>query len=171
MDAAHLPGTGMVMSGPATAESLRALLDDVVDPEIPVLTIADLGILRSVALGEDGRVVVTITPTYSGCPALDLIRRQIESILEGAGCDRYEVRTVFAPAWTTDWMTAAAKEKLAAYGIAPPGPASLPERGAVLCPRCAGAATRTISEYGSTACKALMVCERCGEPFDYFKEI
>ena len=159
------------MSVPATTEMLRALLDDVVDPEIPVLTIADLGILRSVTLEEDQRVVVEITPTYSGCPALDLIRRQIESILEGAGCERYEVRTVLAPAWTTDWMTAAAKEKLAAYGIAPPGPASLPERSAVLCPRCQAGATRIVSEFGSTACKALMVCEQCGEPFDYFKEI
>lgn len=159
------------MAAPATAESLRALLDDVVDPEIPVLTIADLGILRSVAVDPDGGVVVTITPTYSGCPAMDLIRRQIESILEGAGYDRIEVRTVFSPAWTTDWMTAAAKDKLAAYGIAPPGPTAVPERQPVLCPRCAASTTKTVSEFGSTACKALMVCEQCGEPFDYFKEI
>ena len=159
------------MADPAAAESLRTLLDDVVDPEIPVLTIGDLGILRSVALEEDGRVLVTITPTYSGCPAMDLIRRQIESILEAAGHDRHEVRTVFSPAWTTDWMTAGAKEKLVRYGIAPPGPAALPERDVVLCPRCNAASTRTVSEYGSTACKALMVCDACGEPFDYFKEI
>lgn len=159
------------MTAPATAESLRTLLDDIVDPEIPILTIADLGILRSVVVDADDTVVVTITPTYSGCPAMDLIRRQIESILEGAGCDRFEVRTVFSPAWTTDWMTVEAKEKLAAYGIAPPGPATMPERAPVLCPRCAAASTRTVSEYGSTACKALMVCDRCGEPFDYFKEI
>ena len=159
------------MAEPATAESVRALLDDVVDPEIPVLTIADLGILRSISVDPEGGVVVTITPTYSGCPALDLIRRQIESLLEGAGPDRVEVRTVYSPAWTTDWMTAAAKDKLASYGIAPPGPTALPERPPVLCPQCAAPDTRTISEYGSTACKALMVCEQCGEPFDYFKEI
>ena len=159
------------MAEPATAESVRALLDDVVDPEIPVLTIADLGILRSISVDPEGGVVVTITPTYSGCPALDLIRRQIESLLEGAGHDRVEVRTVYSPAWTTDWMTAAAKDKLASYGIAPPGPTASPERPPVRCPQCAAPDTKTVSEYGSTACKALMVCEQCGEPFDYFKEI
>ena len=159
------------MAAPATAESLRALLDDVLDPEIPVLTIADLGILRSVAIDPERGVVVTIPPTYSGCPAMDLIRRQIESILEGAGCDRFEVRTVFSPAWTTDWMTAEAKDKLASFGIAPPGPTALLERGPVLCPRCAASSTRTVSQFGSTACKARMVCDQCGEPFDYFKEI
>lgn len=132
------------------------------DPEIPVLTISDLGILREV--GMEGEVlVVTITPTYSGCPAMRQISDDIELALGKVGFDPVLVRTVHDPSWTTDWMTEAGKSKLAAFGIAPPGRE-------VLCPRCAANDSRMVARFGSTACKALMVCSSCGEPFDYFKE-
>jgi ring-1,2-phenylacetyl-CoA epoxidase subunit PaaD len=139
-----------------------AAVSCVVDPEIPALTIADMGILRDVTVVAD-RVVVTITPTYTGCPAMGAIRQDVERALEGAGLDG-EVRTVLAPAWTTDWMSDEAHAKLEATGIAPPGPTSR-------CPRCRAGSPRTVSEFGSTACKALMVCTACGEPFDLFKEL
>ena len=140
----------------------------VVDPEIPVLTIEDLGVLRGVSVEDDGTVVVTITPTYSGCPAMQLIEDQIAITLELEGVDQYRIDTVFSPAWTTDWMSNEAKKKLRSVGIAPPNKASGPE---VLCPRCSSDHTRTVSEFGSTACKALMVCDNCQEPFDFFKEL
>jgi ring-1,2-phenylacetyl-CoA epoxidase subunit PaaD len=141
----------------------------VVDPEIPVLSIVDIGILRDVAV-VDGTVVVTITPTYSGCPAMDVIADDVRLALGNAGFDAVEVRTVYAPAWTTDWMTEAGKRRLEEYGIAPPrSVAGVDEP--VLCPQCRSAQTRTISEFGSTACKALMVCSACREPFDRFKEL
>jgi ring-1,2-phenylacetyl-CoA epoxidase subunit PaaD len=152
---------------PGLLERVRAELDAVVDPEIPVLTIADLGVLRDVAV-EDGRLVVTITPTYSGCPAMDVIRADVAEALRRAGCIDAEVRTVLAPAWTTDWISEQGREKLAGFGIAPPR--RLPTA-PVLCPRCRSARTTTVSEFGSTACKALMVCASCGEPFDRFKEL
>jgi ring-1,2-phenylacetyl-CoA epoxidase subunit PaaD len=141
----------------------------VVDPEIPVLSIVDIGILRDVTI-EDGTVVVTITPTYSGCPAMDLIRDEVTAALDRAGFTDVEVRLVYAPAWTTDWMTEGGKRRLEEYGIAPPrwlGGEELP----TLCPRCRSSQTRTVSQFGSTACKALMVCSSCGEPFDRFKEL
>lgn len=147
----------------------RAALSHVTDPEIPVLTIDDLGILREVETDGD-RVTVTITPTYSGCPAMDVIRDDIRLALQAAGFEEVDIRTVFSPAWTTDWMSEAGRRKLAEFGIAPPHPATGSSRPAVLCVRCRGEA-RTISEFGSTACKALMVCTECGEPFDYFKEL
>lgn len=147
----------------------RVALAAVADPEIPVLTIEDLGIVRGVETDGD-RVKVTITPTYSGCPAMDVIRSDIEIALAAAGFDQIEIETVFAPAWTTDWMSEAGKQKLEAFGIAPPHPAGLAERPPVLCPRCRQEA-RTVSEFGSTACKALMVCNSCLEPFDYFKDL
>jgi ring-1,2-phenylacetyl-CoA epoxidase subunit PaaD len=149
----------------------------VVDPEVPVLTIADLGVLRSVAVNEDTpgpRVVVEITPTYSGCPAVDAIRDDIRSVLSAAGYEDVEVRTVLSPAWTTDWMSHEGKQKLAAYGIAPPtgtrpaGPVSLGL--GIRCPQCGSLHTRQLSRFGSTSCKALYVCQRCQEPFDYFKD-
>lgn len=149
--------------------TLDRLLDRVVDPEIPVLTIADLGILREVAVDEHGAVTVTITPTYSGCPALGVIEEDIRTTLADAGYDRVTVRTTLTPAWTTDWMNEDARRKLAEYGIAPPGEIAAPS--AVVCPQCAAGDVRLVSEFGSTACKALMVCERCGEPFDHFKEL
>jgi len=151
-------------------EQARAALDSVTDPEIPVLTIADLGVLRDVRL--DGDVVeVTITPTYSGCPAMNVIALDIETALAGLGPVR--VRTVLSPAWTTDWLAEDGRRKLLEYGIAPPPPAS--GRGALFgrpspaCPRCGSTATEMISAFGSTACKALHRCQTCREPFDAFK--
>ncbi len=150
-------------------DRVRAELERVVDPEIPVLTIADLGILRDVAVEAD-RVVVTITPTYSGCPAMDVIRADVAGALARAGCVDGEVRTVLAPAWTTDWMSVEGRRKLEAFGVAPPRhPPGHHE--SVLCPRCRSGRNHTVSEFGSTACKALMVCDSCGEPFDRFKEL
>jgi len=144
----------------------------VVDPEIPVLTIADLGVLRDVAV-NDGRVEVTITPTYSGCPAMNMITLEIELALEREGFRDSQVRTVLAPAWTTDWMSEEGRRKLSEYGIAPPQAASS-RRGLfgvehVRCPHCGSNETEVLSEFGSTSCKALWRCKECREPFDYFK--
>jgi ring-1,2-phenylacetyl-CoA epoxidase subunit PaaD len=153
-----------------TATTLDRVLGAVVDPEIPVLSIADLGILRDATVTEDGAVTVTITPTYSGCPAMGVIEEDIRTALADAGYDRVTVRTTFSPAWTTDWMTDDARRRLAEYGIAPPERTSAPSA-PVVCPQCSAGETRLVSEFGSTACKALMVCSRCGEPFDHFKAI
>lgn len=144
----------------------------VVDPEIPVLTIADLGVLRDVALDGD-HVEVAITPTYSGCPAMNMIALEIELALERAGFSRPKIRTVLSPAWTTDWMSEEGRQKLSAYGIAPPQ-ASNSRRAlfgeqAVACPQCGSENTELLSEFGSTSCKALWRCKSCREPFDYFK--
>ncbi len=144
----------------------------VVDPEIPVLTIADLGVLREVTL-RDGCVEVAITPTYSGCPAMSMIAFDIAVALERAGFPDAHVRTVLSPAWTTDWMSEDGRRKLRDYGIAPPLPAS--SRRAlfgvqqVACPQCGSGDTELLSEFGSTSCKALWRCKSCREPFDYFK--
>lgn len=146
-----------------TTSDLRRLVARVVDPEIPVLTIEDLGVLRDVDL-VDGTVVVTITPTYSGCPAMRQIEDDIVTTLEQSGYSDVSVKTVFSPAWTTDWITEEGVRKLAEFGIAPP---TVPE--AVVCPQCQGASPKLVAQFGSTACKALMVCSSCGEPFDYFK--
>lgn len=153
----------------ATLAGARTALAEVTDPEIPVLTVEDLGIIRDVQVAGTS-VTVTITPTYSGCPAMDVIATDIENALLAAGFVSIEIKTVFSPAWTTDWMSEDGKRKLAEFGIAPPHPTGLGERPAVLCPRCRSQA-KTVSEFGSTACKALMVCTSCGEPFDYFKEL
>jgi ring-1,2-phenylacetyl-CoA epoxidase subunit PaaD len=145
----------------------------VVDPEIPVLTIADLGVLRDVTLRDDGCVEVAITPTYSGCPAMSMIAFEIAVALERAGFRNSNVRTVLSPAWTTDWMSEDGRRKLKAYGIAPPLPAG--SRRAlfgiqqVQCPQCGSDNTELLSEFGSTSCKALWRCKSCREPFDYFK--
>jgi ring-1,2-phenylacetyl-CoA epoxidase subunit PaaD len=145
---------------------------DVVDPEIPVLTIADLGVLRDVAV-TDGRVEVAITPTYSGCPAMNMITVEIELALERAGFRDSKVHTVLWPAWTTDWMSEDGRRKLREYGIAPPLAGS--SRRAlfgveqVACPQCGSIDTQVLSEFGSTSCKALWRCKSCREPFDYFK--
>jgi ring-1,2-phenylacetyl-CoA epoxidase subunit PaaD len=133
------------------------------DPELPAVTIEDLGILRDVTLREDGRAEVTITPTYSGCPAMTVIAFDIVRAMDAAGFPDAVVRTVLAPAWSTDWLTAAAHRKLAEAGIAPPRP------GAPACPRCGSATTETISPFGATACKALHRCLACREPFEAFK--
>jgi ring-1,2-phenylacetyl-CoA epoxidase subunit PaaD len=148
----------------------------VVDPEIPVLSIADLGILRDVEV-TDNKVKVTITPTYSGCPAMDAIRDDVKTAFTKEGYTDVEVDLVLSPAWTTDWMTDAGKQKLQEYGIAPPtgkshaarhaGPIRLTM--AVKCPQCASLNTKELTRFGSTSCKALYVCQDCKEPFDYFK--
>ena len=144
----------------------------VVDPEIPVLTIADLGVLREVEV-HDGRVEVAITPTYSGCPAMNMIALEIELALERAGIGRPTVRTVLSPAWTTDWMSEEGRRKLHAYGIAPPQASSsrraLFGEQAIACPQCGSDKTELLSEFGSTSCKPLWRCKACREPFDYFK--
>jgi ring-1,2-phenylacetyl-CoA epoxidase subunit PaaD len=147
-----------------SAEAVRSVVSRVVDPEIPVLTIEDLGVLRDVHVDEDGRVQVTITPTYSGCPAMDAIRADVERALREHGFTDAVVRTVLSPAWTTDWMTDDGKSKLAAYGVAPPVPVE-----DVCCPNCGSDDTRLVSRFGSTACKALRACNRCLEPFDHFR--
>ncbi|MEO5314965.1 phenylacetate-CoA oxygenase subunit PaaJ [Pseudarthrobacter sp. CC12] len=148
----------------------------VVDPEIPVLTIADLGILRDVQV-TDNKVTVTITPTYSGCPAMDAIRDDLYTAFAKEGYQDVHVDLVLSPAWTTDWMTEAGKQKLQEYGIAPPsgnsragghsGPIRLSL--AVKCPQCNSLNTKELTRFGSTSCKALYVCQDCKEPFDYFK--
>jgi ring-1,2-phenylacetyl-CoA epoxidase subunit PaaD len=144
----------------------------VVDPEIPVLTIADLGVLRSVAV-NDGCVEVAITPTYSGCPAMNMITLEIELALEREGIRPSRVHTVLSPAWTTDWMSADGRRKLKEYGIAPPqagsGRRALFGVEQVACPQCGSIDTEVLSEFGSTSCKALWRCRACREPFDYFK--
>jgi ring-1,2-phenylacetyl-CoA epoxidase subunit PaaD len=144
----------------------------VVDPEVPVLTIADLGILRSVE-ARNGAVEVAITPTYSGCPAMNVIALDVELALAKAGIGNARVKTVLSPAWTTDWMSEEGKAKLAAYGIAPPrgkaGRRALFGIETVPCPHCGSSDTAQIAEFGSTACKALWRCNTCREPFDYFK--
>jgi ring-1,2-phenylacetyl-CoA epoxidase subunit PaaD len=153
----------------------------VTDPELPMLTLAELGILREVSETADG-VEVTITPTYSGCPAMDAIQADLLRALRTAGYERARVRTLLAPAWTTDWITDAGKAKLAAAGIAPPGPA--PRRAAgpvplllglrderVACPRCGEESTERLAAFGATACRELRRCPACREPFEHVKEI
>jgi len=161
-------------SAQTALERARAAAGAVLDPEVPVLTIADLGVLRAVAVDAAGAVEVTITPTYSGCPAMDAIRSDVEHALREAGFDDVRVRTVLAPAWTTDWMTDTGRRALAEYGIAPPGRRA--GQAVVLsltvkCPRCGSARTRELSRFGSTACKSLWQCRDCGEPFDHFKSL
>ena len=170
----------------ATAERIRTTDDDalvrrawdvaasVPDPEIPVVTVADLGILRSVDLDDDGRVVARVTPTYSGCPATKLIEDLVLEALRGAGFDSARVERVMSPAWTTDWLSEEGREKLRAYGIAPPVGSSNSKRAlfgetSVTCPKCGSKETGRVSEFGSTPCKALYRCQACLEPFDYFK--
>lgn len=155
----------------ALRERALAALEGVTDPEIPVLTIADLGILRDI-VEQDGGVEVTITPTYSGCPAMNVIALDIEAVLARVGI-KARIRTSLSPAWTTDWLSEAGRRKLAAYGIAPPAHST--SRRALFgetrpaCPRCGSADTELISEFGSTACKSLHRCRACREPFDAFK--
>ncbi|CAN5145062.1 phenylacetate-CoA oxygenase subunit PaaJ [soil metagenome] len=144
----------------------------VADPEIPVLTIADLGVLREVTV-TDGNVEVAITPTYSGCPAMNMIALEIELALERVGIRNPKISTVLSPAWTTDWMSEEGRRKLKDYGIAPPqhaaGRRALFGEQQVACPQCGSVETEVLSEFGSTSCKALWRCKACREPFDYFK--
>lgn len=151
-----------------------SLLEQVTDPEVPVLSVTDLGIIRDVQV-NDREAHIVITPTYSGCPAMDVISMNIRMQLLSHGFEKVIVSQVLSPAWTTDWMSEAGKEKLKAYGIAPPSPTAqvcntrLFAEEAVQCPHCGSWHTRRVSEFGSTACKALYQCRDCQEPFDYFK--
>ena len=153
----------------AEVSTIWDLLDEVKDPEIPVLSLWDLGVLRNVEKSLD-KIIITITPTYSGCPAMETMRQDIESILTRSGYPNYEIRTVLSPAWTTDWMSDEGKQKLEQFGIAPPGHTKA-ETQTVCCPRCRSEDTLLISEYGSTACKAMYQCSQCKEAFCYFKVI
>ncbi len=152
----------------------RAAVASVVDPELRVVTIEELGILRDVAHDQTtGKVTVTITPTYSGCPAMDVIRSDIRHALRTAGHPDSEVVTKLAPAWSTDMISESGRTKLAAAGIAPPGPSRgvVPLRLSVRCPRCGSPDTEELSRFGSTACKALWRCRSCAEPFDHVKPL
>lgn len=160
----------------ASAELLE-ILEDVKDPEVPVLSVVELGIVRDARRAGSG-AVVTVTPTYSGCPAMREIEAEIRQALVARGIGPVEIRTTYTPAWTTDWMSEGAKAKLEAYGIAPPSSTressvvQLVRRApAVACPRCRSRNTELTSEFGSTACKSLRVCRACGEPFEEFKAI
>lgn len=150
--------------------SIWSLLDAVKDPEIPAVSLWEMGILQDVTK-EGDRLVVTITPTYSGCPAMTVMAEDVLAALAAAGYPDSEVVTRLSPAWSTSWMSAEAQEKLRIYGIAPPGCGSGQDAVQVLCPRCSSAEVRRLSEFGSTACKALYQCSACGEPFDHFKPI
>ena len=166
------------MSGTTSTTMPRArdLAATVLDPELPMVTIEDLGILRDVSEDDQGRVHVTITPTYSGCPAMETIRTDIVSTLELAGYQHVDVEFVLSPAWSTDDLTDEGRDKLARAGIAPPGPVRSGDGPMALslsvrCPQCGSLDTRESSRFGSTACKSLWVCRACREPFDHFKAL
>jgi ring-1,2-phenylacetyl-CoA epoxidase subunit PaaD len=173
----------MVTTGrDAAVRRAWAVAETVTDPELPVLTLADLGVLREVVAGQDGTVTVSITPTYSGCPALHAMRDDLVHALSDAGYQRVEVRVVLHPAWTTDRMSDSGRRKLAAAGIAPPGAVSARRAGPVpltltapprrvYCPRCGSAETERLSDFSGTACKSLRRCRACREPFEHFKEL
>lgn len=158
----------------------RAVAAGVIDPELPMLTLADLGVLRDVALDEDDTVVVAITPTYSGCPAMATMRDDLLHALTAAGF-RARVRVVLEPAWSSDWITARGRQALREHGLSAPGPAPertgpipltlAPTRRALACPQCGATDTELTSEYGPTPCTALYRCRDCGEPFEHLKEI
>lgn len=155
-------------------EEIYEILETVKDPEIPVISIIDLGILRHVEIDKNGELVVSITPTYTGCPAMDTIEKEIKTKLENAG-HRVQVKSLISPAWTTDWITERGRKNLEDYGIAPPAEATTDKsfltgtHKEIRCPQCKSTNTHMISHFGSTACKALYRCNDCHEPFDYFK--
>ncbi|MDT9696884.1 1,2-phenylacetyl-CoA epoxidase subunit PaaD [Streptomyces sp. P17] len=164
------------------ARHARHIAEQVPDPELPMLTLADLGVLREVTLTEDGTVVAALTPTYSGCPAMAEMRADVATRLRDAGYTRVEIRTVLYPPWTSEWITPEGRRKLAEHGIAPPGPVSRPAAGpvpltlsptrrTVPCPQCGSADTEETSRFAATSCKALWRCRACREPFEYVKEI
>jgi ring-1,2-phenylacetyl-CoA epoxidase subunit PaaD len=161
----------------ASPEQIWELLDQVKDPEVPVLSVVELGIVRAVRV-DDGDVTVVITPTYSGCPAMHAIERDIVDLLAENGVSGAKIETIFSPAWTSDWIAEEAKAKLVAYGIAAPGRAevdgglvTLSRRTRVACPYCGSEQTIVRSDFGSTACKSINYCESCGQPFEAFKAI
>lgn len=162
------------MSEVVTKEHIYDILEKVQDPEVPVLSIIDLGVVRDVLIKEDVLEVI-ITPTYTGCPAMDMIEVGIKSTLQDHGFEKIQITTILTPAWTTDWLSEAGKEKLRAYGIAPPQGAAKSKRAlfseetGIICPQCSSSNTDMISQFGSTACKAQYKCLDCEEPFDYFK--
>lgn len=158
----------MVEENIITANTIWQLLEQVPDPEIPVLSILDLGIVRDVKINE-GLVEIIITPTYSGCPAMDAISMDIRLKLIENGIKNFKITSVLSPAWTTDWMTEEGKIKLNKYGIAPPKISLDKSDTPPVCPQCKSADTKLLSQFGSTACKALYQCNDCKEPFDYFK--
>ena len=161
------------------AAAIWAVLDRVMDPEVPVLSVVELGIVRAVDTDDAGRVTISVTPTYSGCPALQVIERDIAAAVTAAGWPHVDVRPVYSPAWTTDWIGPDARKKLTAYGIAPPpdrvadDEALVPLRraAAVACPYCGSRATTVRSEFGATACKSVLYCDGCHQPFELFKAI
>ncbi len=172
--------TRVTAAGAASLGVARRVAASVTDPELPMLTLADLGVLRAVELHGDS-VVVTITPTYSGCPAMATMRADLHVALRRAGFERVDVRTSLSPAWSSDWISGRGLAALAEQGISPPQPAvqsagpidlvlSIPAR-LLSCPRCGSFDTGELSRFGSTACKSQHVCRACGEPFDHFKEI
>ncbi len=167
-------------AGASRCEYAWAVLATVLDPEVPVISVVDLGIVRDV-VEESGALVVIVTPTYSGCPATEVIEQSIVAALDDAGLGPTRIRMRRAPAWTSDWISAEGKGRLRGYGIAPPGPVDL-ERGAPLrfvpravaplaCPRCESLDTERLAAFGATACKALWRCRACGEPFEHFKPL
>jgi ring-1,2-phenylacetyl-CoA epoxidase subunit PaaD len=169
-----------VVSPPAARA--HAIAGSVTDPELPMLTLVDLGVLRSVRQDGDGSIVVTLTPTYTGCPALTAMRADVHRALTAAGFDKIEVRTCLSPAWSSDWITVEGRRKLEEHGIAAPNPAPVRRRGPVplalatrrpmaVCPRCGSLDTEELSTFGSTACKSLNRCRSCHEPFERMKEI
>lgn len=180
---AAVPGTGHLLAsdrvpGNASAEPLSeaqiwALLEEVKDPEVPIISVVELGIVRSLEWVKD-QLCIQVTPTYSGCPATELIEQMIEKALHQAGIRKVKVISLLSPAWTTDWITEAGREKLRIYGIAPPQGSSnkmslTGHSENITCPQCGSQSTQRVSEFGSTACKALYQCQDCLEPFDYFK--
>ena len=165
----------MVIANDRETKKIWQLLETVTDPEIPVLSLTDLGIIRDVKVNDDS-VEIIITPTYTGCPAMDMISMNIKLVLTENNYQNIRVTSVLSPAWTTDWMTEEGKRKLKEYGIAPPNPGQQVCNAklfiadeAVQCPHCNSYHTHRISEFGSTACKALYQCDACKEPFDHFK--
>jgi ring-1,2-phenylacetyl-CoA epoxidase subunit PaaD len=158
-----------------TKENILSLLSEIPDPEIPVITIVELGVIREITLIDDTSIELKITPTYSGCPAMQQIEDDVRKKLQEHGFSSIKINMVFSPPWTTDWLTEEAKDKLQKYGIAPPEHTTEDKSWlsgkpkSVTCPRCKSKNTKLISQFGSTACKALYQCQECLEPFDYFK--
>lgn len=158
-----------------TKEHIFSLLSEIPDPEIPVITIVELGVIRDIEITDSNSISLKITPTYSGCPAMKQIEDDVRKKLSENGFTNITINTIFSPPWTTDWITTEAKEKLRQYGIAPPEHSTEDKSWLtgktknIACPRCKSLNTKLISQFGSTACKALYQCQDCLEPFDYFK--